>query len=264
VDKDILSSFYHCEVCAATVLFMMIFGNNPAFFLHTPAEHPLTDLGFLVIPEISPTSTLCKLYDDMTVVGFFLGFFHTFGLTRSERCRVLSAEVRIMTICYFLRTLTTPLTSLPGPAAHCRPGSSSLSQAPSTWIEMVRGFGPHVQGYNTCGDLIFSGHMCYTTVSLLLYLRHLDVKYSPEWSWKRWSLGGLYLMMTSILCVAARKHYTVDVVLGILIATLVYFHFEHGWIPLAWNSPSPLLSKGEAETTPTPSTSMTLCRKGRK
>jgi hypothetical protein len=47
----------------------------------------------------------------------------------------------------------------------------------------------------------------------------------------RWTLGAVFLLTLATLCVSGRKHYSVDVMLGIMISTLVFFHFEHGWVP---------------------------------
>ena len=94
--------------------------------------------------------------------------------------------------------------------------------------------------FNTCGDLLLSGHMCYTNVALLLYLRNLDRRWpNSTWLQLRWIVASLYLLVVALLCISARKHYTVDVVLGIIISTLIFFHFEHGWKPLCVASSSP-------------------------
>ena len=126
---------------------------------------------------------------------------------------------------------TISLTSLPGPAPHCRPGYVEY-RPPETWIDIVTSVGPIYGNFKSCGDLIFSGHMAFSTTAVLLYLRVLD-RYHTGFSRTRWVVGAIYLIGLSALLLAGRKHYTVDVVLGVLIASLSYLHFEHGWIPLA-------------------------------
>jgi PAP2 superfamily C-terminal len=156
-------------------------------------------------------------------------------MTRENRCRVMMTFFRVATISYACRTLTISLTSLPGPAPHCRPGSP-LYLPPSSWIDIVTRVGPMYGQFYSCGDLIFSGHMAYTNSALLLYLRTLD-RYFMRFSRLRWLTGVLYLALLAVLCIAGRKHYSVDVILGLLISTLVYFHFEHSWIPSCLHPP---------------------------
>jgi hypothetical protein len=42
-------------------------------------------------------------------------------------------------------------------------------------------------------------------------------------------VAGLYLLVMCGLAVASRKHYTVDMALGVLVGWLVYARFQHGW-----------------------------------
>ena len=210
----------HAEIFIATSL-VMVFGANTAFYLHAPAPQPLTDLGFMFIPEQALDSPWRSLSDIMTVALPIVCALQSSAMTRSNRCAVFCSFFRLMTICYALRTLTVPLTSLPGPAPHCRVGSVDYNP-PADWIDIITRVGPLHGKFNTCGDLLFSGHMCYTNSALLLYLRQLDFRF-PRYSKIRWILGTLYLLTVAILCIAGRKHYTVDVVLGIIISTMTFF-----------------------------------------
>lgn len=220
----------HAEIFIATSL-VMVFGANMAFYLHTPMNSPLKDLGFMLIPEQDIDSIWRSMSDMMTIFLPIVCAVQSIFMTRENRCKVFVSFFRLMTVCYALRTLTVPLTSLPGPAPHCRPEAHNYSP-PDNWIDIVTRVGPMHGKFNTCGDLLFSGHMCYTSSALLLYLRQLDRRFRKGRT-LRWVLGLLYLGIVALLCIAGRKHYTVDIVLGIIISFMVFFHFEHGWVPPA-------------------------------
>jgi hypothetical protein len=221
----------HAEIFV-TVSLVMVFSTNVAFYLHLPSATPLRDIGFMLIPEQGLDSPWRPVSDILTagVPVFFM--LQTYFMTRDNRCRVMSTFFRVATISYTLRMLTVSLTSLPGPAPHCRPGSDEYFP-PQNWIDILTRVGPMYGKFNSCGDLIFSGHMSYTNSALLLYLRTLD-RYFKCYSRVRWTIGITYLFVLAGLCLSGRKHYTVDVVLGIMISTLVYFHFEHGWVPMCF------------------------------
>ncbi|KAJ0402882.1 hypothetical protein P43SY_000496 [Pythium insidiosum] len=224
----------HAEIFV-TMSLIMVFAINIAFYLHVPSSTPLRDLGFMLIPAQAEDSKLRPLSDIMTISLPIVCMVQSYFMTRENRCRVMAAFFRVATVSYALRTVTTALTSLPGPAPHCRPGNPQYAP-PQTWIDVVTRVGPMYGQFFSCGDLIFSGHMAYTNSALLVYLRTLDRNFS-RFSRLRWFLGVCYLSTLAVLCIAGRKHYTVDIVLGIMISTLVFFHFEHSWIPVALQHP---------------------------
>ena len=208
---------------------LCVISNNVAFYLHVPEPMPLKDIGFMAIPEQAVDSAWRAVSEFLTMLPSLMVFLQTCFMTEEERCIVHCAFFRLMTVCYVLRAVTVPLTILPGPAPHCRPGSLQYNP-PKDWIDVVTRVETIYGEYFTCGDLIFSGHMCFLTISLLLYLRVLH-RHWKRYSRLPWSLGMLYLATAAILFIAGRKHYTVDVALGIIISFLVFFHFEHGWCP---------------------------------
>ncbi|KAL9303803.1 hypothetical protein ACSQ67_021066 [Phaseolus vulgaris] len=77
---------------------------------------------------------------------------------------------------------------------------------------------PHGVVYG-CGDLIFSSHMIFTLVFVLTYQ-----KYGTRRSIKQ--LGWLLAVVQSLLIVASRKHYTVDVVVAWYTVNLVVFFID--------------------------------------
>lgn len=225
---DVRTLADHLEIFIAVSL-AMVFSTNVAFFLHAPADVPLRDLGFLLLPEQALDSPWRPLSDILTAVVPVLGLLQTLLMTRTNRCRVIATFFRVASVSYALRMLTVSLTSLPGPAPHCRLGSA-LYAPPQNWVDIVTRVGPMYGQFHSCGDLIFSGHMAYTNSALLLYLRTMD-RHCARYSRLRWLAGGGFVLTLAGLCVAGRKHYTVDVVLGVVVSSLVYFHFEYSWVP---------------------------------
>ncbi|GAB9474525.1 Transmembrane protein, partial [Globisporangium polare] len=244
VDRSLRSLGEHAEIFVAVSL-AMIFAVNIAFYLHVPSSTPLPDLGFMFIPEQAVDSKWRPVSDFLTAGVPIVFMLQSLFMKRENRVVVMSSFFRCATVCYFLRMLTIALTSLPGPAPHCRLGSTTYFP-PQNWIDIVTRVGPMYGNYNSCGDLIFSGHMAYTNSAVLLYLRVMDRNW-VRFSNVRWFLGMSYLVVLAGLCISGRKHYTVDVVLGLMVSALVFFHFEHSWTPLCFRYPSGQLAALEQQ-----------------
>lgn len=67
---------------------------------------------------------------------------------------------------YLMHCLCVTLTSLPGPAPHCE--SYAEYSPPRGWHDVATRLGPLVGGLRTCGDLLFSGHIAWATMTILL------------------------------------------------------------------------------------------------
>ncbi|ONK73410.1 uncharacterized protein A4U43_C04F31210 [Asparagus officinalis] len=104
-----------------------------------------------------------------------------------------------------LRIVTFYSTQLPGPNYHCREGSELTTLPPpdSVWELLLINF-PQGVIYG-CGDLIFSSHMIFTLVFVRVY--HI-------WLWCIKALAWLMAILQSLLIIASRKHYSVDVVVA--------------------------------------------------
>ena len=202
---------------------------NITFFLHTP-NPTLYDVGFHFVPEQSVDSFWRPLSDIMTVNLPFVMVVMSFLWTRAERCQLFVDWTRMMAIMYGLRLFCIPVTSLPGPAPHCLAANKDYL-APTDWIDMLTWMGPLVGKFGTCGDLLFSGHSAYCGTTLLLMVRRCEVRYptSARGRAVRWCFAAAYFVGMCVLAISGRKHYTVDMVLGTIIASLSFFNFEHSW-----------------------------------
>ncbi|CAN0231243.1 unnamed protein product [Ectocarpus sp. 6 AP-2014] len=127
-----------------------------------------------------------------------------------------------------MRCLCVTLTSLPGPAPHCE--ALSGYDRPRGWHDVATRLGPLMGDFRTCGDLLFSGHTAWTTVSMLLLTKSFRRAPRLVYAFVK-SAGFLYLLTMATCTIAGRKHYTVDVALAVVIAGLTFFRFQDGMLP---------------------------------
>ncbi|XP_057757784.1 phosphatidylinositol:ceramide inositolphosphotransferase 1-like [Arachis stenosperma] len=190
-------------------------------YLHRPGP-TLQDTGFFLLPELG----LERAYVSETLftfifVSFILWTFHPFIFKNKKIytvllwCRVLAYLV----VCQALRVVTFYSTQLPGPNYHCREGSPSARlPPPKDAIEIITINFPDglVHG---CGDLIFSSHMIFTLVSVITYYRYGTNRFIKQLAW-------VLAVIQSLLIIASRKHYSVDVVVAWYTVNLVVFFVE--------------------------------------
>ncbi|KAG8085775.1 hypothetical protein GUJ93_ZPchr0010g9696 [Zizania palustris] len=118
-----------------------------------------------------------------------------------------------------LRIITFYSTLLPGPNYHCREGSKLATLPPPNnvlevlLINFPRGilFG--------CGDLIFSSHMIFTLVFVRTYHKYGSKRLIKLLAW-------FMAIIQSLLIIASRKHYSVDVVVAWYTVNLVVFFVD--------------------------------------
>lgn len=190
-------------------------------YLHRPAP-TLQDVGFFLLPELGQDKAyISETLFSLIFLSFVLWTFHPF-IFKSRKiytvliwCRVLAFLVASQV----LRIITFYSTQLPGPNYHCREGSklATLPRPDSVFEVLLINF-PRGVVYG-CGDLIFSSHMIFTLVFVLTYQ-----KYGSRRSLKQ--LGWLLAVVQSLLIVASRKHYTVDVVVAWYTVNLVVFFID--------------------------------------
>ncbi|XP_039063886.1 phosphatidylinositol:ceramide inositolphosphotransferase 1-like isoform X2 [Hibiscus syriacus] len=197
----------------AGLIFQYIHGlaAHGVHYLHRPGP-TLQDLGYFLLPELGQD----KAYISETVFSFvFLSF-------------VLASQ--------FLRIITFFSTQLPGPNYHCREGSKlARLPKPANVLEVLLINFPQGVVYG-CGDLIFSSHMIFTLVFVLTYQKYGTRRCIKQFSW-------LLAIIQSLLIVASRKHYTVDIVVAWYTVNLVVFFIDKKLpeLPDRSNGNSPVL-----------------------
>mmetsp|Transcript_27565 Transcript_27565/g.55097 ORF Transcript_27565/g.55097 Transcript_27565/m.55097 type:complete len:399 (-) Transcript_27565:99-1295(-) len=225
----------HAELFMCASMFCTI-SANVASLMHEPGER-LRDVGFMLVPEQAVDSAWRPLSDVLTIaLPFFMAGYALLFCTRKERSQVFVDWFRLVAIAYLMRSVTLVLTSLPGPAPHCNPKFGDEYDPPKNYIDILTRLGPLYGSFNTCGDLLFSGHASWTTMTLLICLRMTRHMRYPR---IRAACAGIYLITMMVFAIAGRKHYTVDLVLAVIISSLSYCQFEKGWRPRAAGPTSP-------------------------
>eukprot|EP00611_Tribonema_gayanum_P014122 TRINITY_DN2539_c0_g2_i1.p1 TRINITY_DN2539_c0_g2~~TRINITY_DN2539_c0_g2_i1.p1 ORF type:complete len:431 (-),score=121.65 TRINITY_DN2539_c0_g2_i1:648-1940(-) len=196
---------------------------NLCTFLHTPAR-PLYDLGFMLVPEQRVDSPWRPVSDVLAEAVPALLVLRSLCLRRPIRCQVLVSWLRCVALVYFLRGSTIPLTSLPGPAPHCMRAEGY--HPPQGWHDIAIRMGPMVGDYTTCGDLIFSGHTSFTTMTMLCLVKTFQGRRGYAVASV---LGFMYVASMCLLALAGRKHYTIDIAIAILVTWLTFHRFQDGW-----------------------------------
>lgn len=205
------------------IVFQYIHGitTRVAHFLHRPGPI-LQDVGFLILPELGPDKAyISEMVFGTVFCSFFLWTFHpfVFHIKRFYTVLLWHRCLIVLVVSQCLRIASFLVTQLPGPNYHCREGSHlARLRAPKSifdviWINFPRGI-----TYG-CGDLIFSSHMIFTLVFVRTYQKYGTKRYIKQLAW-------FAAITLSLLIIASRKHYTVDVVVAWYAVNLVVFYAD--------------------------------------
>ncbi|KNB46189.1 inositol phosphorylceramide synthase 3 [Blastocystis sp. subtype 4] len=166
----------------------------------------LKDIGFMLIPEFH-NQLLAS--DVLSFIPFIILCYLALRMDGNHIGKFLSDNLRIFSIYYLVRAFCEPVTLLPGPAVHCRPGSTF--NPPKDWVDIVAHMPVDGLSFSSCGDLIPSGHIGFTVMGLIAIMRALPKRWTPY----RRGLSVvciLYVFVTIFFILAYRKHYTVDLI----------------------------------------------------
>ncbi|EAY13646.1 hypothetical protein TVAG_387870 [Trichomonas vaginalis G3] len=129
-----------------------------------------------------------------------------------RRCFIYRRTLAVYSILSFLRILTTTSTFLPDPSPNC-------PAIHDTTVEIsVSNIMKSLFGGLTCGDMIFSGHTMGFLFPGLVQHHFFNKK-----------LGIIYLILGyigSFSLIITRFHYTVDVLLSIILTTTIWFTYQ--------------------------------------
>lgn len=123
----------------------------------------------------------------------------------------------IMSAAYGARMISMPMTPLPPSDSRCP--LFPISDGLSVGQYLGRGFQVVLGMERTCTDKLFSGHTATACTILYLYW-----KYSQWKSFYAYAL--VHFSLTIVLIIACRNHYTVDVVVGIIVTSLIICIYE--------------------------------------
>ncbi|KAK8803230.1 hypothetical protein WA158_000924 [Blastocystis sp. Blastoise] len=224
-------SFQELYVNAFILIFCVIFNEimtNLAASRHLSGEL-LRDIGFEYIPELDESNILVKLGDVFSVVPVYGLFVLALRLNIKEIVALGNSTIREFAVFFLIRGACIAVTSLPGPARHCRIGAGYTFAASGFDIVATMPFS-HGMSFKTCGDLVPSGHIACVVFSLFAFLKCLDKKL---YTYRRliYVFCWLYMFFVIYLLIADRRHYSVDIVVGIALSVCVSIIFRDGWIP---------------------------------
>ncbi|XP_044350898.1 phosphatidylinositol:ceramide inositolphosphotransferase isoform X1 [Triticum aestivum] len=246
VELQLLFEKWH--LLLAGIVFQYIHGlaARGVHYLHRPGPI-LQDMGFMALPELGQDKGyLSETVFTSIFLSFLLWSFHPF-VYHSKRFytvllwrRVLAFLVVSMVVLthnfhnyihvptsdtfllqasQFLRIITFYSTQLPGPNYHCREGSKLATlPPPKNVLEVLLINFPRGVLFG-CGDLIFSSHMIFTLVFVRTYHKYGSKRLIKLFAW-------LMAIIQSLLIIASRKHYTVDVVVAWYTVNLVVFFVD--------------------------------------
>lgn len=201
---------------------------NLAYYVHTPRQ-PLFDVGFAVLPALSPRMQIWSEVMFFTLVAttvmfavspfFRINYFmsrngKTRGKDATYMAHMLSRFLGVLVLAQSLRIVSFMSTSLPGPNYHCRPGSVTYNPPTSAYDIFLR-----TDAFLGCGDLVFSSHTTFVLLFALTINKYSSVKWLKRVVW-------LSVVAFAFLCVAARKHYTLDIVVACYTVPLLWIAYD--------------------------------------
>jgi hypothetical protein len=193
----------------------------------------LKDLGFMAIPFYCPLESPKNV--QTYVDGFFQAFILLSCLYRKNGRIVLQRCFHLTTVMYLCRWMVVPWTYLPNPNPVCF-AAETLRRNKGVHGNIIWYIWYMAQKLppTACGNLLFSGHAAVIVIHLLIQCRY---ELWGDW-WKvtapekgkkkgnrRWNF--IYAIPISLACVgwlstiSCRSHYTVDVILGVMIGWLI-------------------------------------------
>jgi len=175
------------------------------------------------LPSPSPPPTSTSSSPSAPVLPAFLrNLLPALQQPKFYTCVLYGRVLSTLCCCQLLRALSFLSTSLPGPNYHCRAGS------PAATLPMPRRWYGHLlvdvgeQATKGCGDLIFSSHTTFALVGCLSYQSFGNFNLVKKALW-------VSAVALSLLIVASRKHYTVDVVIAWYVVPLVWSFASRRW-----------------------------------
>ncbi|WOL02004.1 hypothetical protein Cni_G10723 [Canna indica] len=190
-------------------------------YLHRPGP-TLQDLGFMILPELGQErGYISESLFTFVFLTFFVWTFHPFvyHIKRFYTVLLWRRILAFLVASQILRIVTFYSTQLPGPNYHCREGSKlARLPPPESLTEVLLLNFPRGVLYG-CGDLIFSSHMIFILVFVRTYHKYGSKRFIKLLAW-------VTAIIQSLLIVASRKHYTVDVVVAWYTVNLVVFFID--------------------------------------
>lgn len=192
-------------------------------FVHerVPDQHkhpPLPDLFLDNIPRIPVAFALTELIGVVLFVMLCIVV-----VLHKHRLIILRRGLSIAGSIFLLRCVTMVATSLSVPSNHlrCQAGSfgDTLEEKMERAWEIGSRFGMTINGVETCGDYLFSGHSVAVTLLNFLLTEYTPFKGLHIFTWVL-NLFGLFFVL------AAHEHYSVDVLVAFYISSRMFMYYH--------------------------------------
>lgn len=200
---------------------------------------PLPDIGFALLPRIN-VSHLPDVWNELLVIGTLLPLI----LFHPSKVKIMRRFAAVQGTCFLLRSVTIVATILPNPYDTC------VNTSREDEVPFVEAFKVMLGMRFTCGDVLYSGHAANFTLMALIWqeygrryfedpekakrsslpLQYVGSsvieeetpqypKYTREWYTSHFfpRLFWAIAVVGYFIIIACRFHYTVDVVVGIVV-----------------------------------------------
>jgi len=189
-----------------------------AYYFHSSGPR-LRDLGFMILPELSPEY---KVFSEILFNFIFIGTIVMMAF-HPQRARLFIRLLFMFSFLYLCRCASFLSTGLPSPANHCHPGAQYYDP-PRELSEIFFKFSTTMG----CGDLIFSGHSLHSTTTVLIFTKYVRSVPARVLWW-------MCLVSMYLLIIAARKHYTIDVLIAFYFIPFVFTVYSDRFEPWLFN-----------------------------
>jgi len=231
-EKPVINYFWMAVPTFLTCLILHGWATRLAFLMHKGGPR-LADSGFWLLPELDPAY---KVLSEVFFNTIFIGTI-VVVLLHPQRFRILTRALFMYAFLYLCRSASFLSTSLPSPASHCDI-TSPYYDPPKTTVDIFFKFSLTAG----CGDLIFSGHTLHSTTAVLIFMKYCSSKLARV-------LMGCGLFTTYLLIIAARKHYTIDVLVAAYFVPFVFMVYTDRVEPWLYRNVKKRKSKEEREET---------------
>lgn len=227
---------------AVIVQFFHSILTNLAYYYHTQLSAaqrvPLKDIAYDVLPVLSGDLWFISEYLVFTMVAIIMISVGSILVVRWNAPHgrplycvpIMRRMAIVLSCCAVLRCASFLSTTLPGASRQCfytppegmtakellegpahDGGNPELWEPPTTIHEIIW----RMDSVGGCGDLMFSSHTIFTMLFVCTIWRYFN------WPTLKWTVVVLQACIVPFI-LAARKHYTVDVLTALYVVPLVY------------------------------------------
>jgi hypothetical protein len=187
--------------------FILVFFMNFVHMRMPLNSPPLPDLGHELIPRLEP-----EKLGDMSMGVLIVTFLIAMILNRN-RWPILINFCLTMGNLYLLRVISVLSTSMPPTENHCRYNYQKIE---NIYWNTIMGIVTLGSSNIHCGDLMFSGHTCMVTNIWMAF----QLNYKKNWIIRIFT--SLVLIVTFVLIIGTRSHYTVDIWIAFWLTVFVH------------------------------------------